>query len=204
MIKPYIVGISGGSASGKTLFFERLQESLKGKEITYISLDNYYRPIDEQPKDSNGIENFDTPESIDQVAILNDLKELSNGRAVEKSVYTFNNPNHEGGTVYFKPAPLIILEGIFVYYYPELNTLLDLKIFLEAPEPTKINRRILRDQKERGYDLQDVLYRYENHVFPNYQKYIKPLKYDADLIIPNNSSFDKALQVVISHLNTLI
>jgi len=100
----------------------------------------------------------------------------------------------------FAPAPVVVVEGIFVLYYPELAELLDLKVFIDAKDYIKLKRRIVRDKVERGYDLDDVLYRYENHVMPTYEKYIEPFKHEADIIVPNNSSFDKGLDVVKSYL----
>jgi uridine kinase len=94
----------------------------------------------------------------------------------------------------------VVVEGIFVLYYPELADLLDLKVFIDAKEYIKLKRRIVRDKVERGYDLDDVLYRYEMHVMPTYEKYIEPFKNDADLIIPNNRNFDHALDVIRSYL----
>lgn len=100
----------------------------------------------------------------------------------------------------FASAPVVVVEGIFVLYYPELTDLLDLKIFLDAKDHIKLKRRIIRDKVERGYDLDDVLYRYEMHVMPTYEKYIEPFKNEADLIIPNNHNFDRALDVIRTYL----
>ncbi len=100
----------------------------------------------------------------------------------------------------FSSAPVVVVEGIFVLYYPELTDLLDLKIFIDAKDHIKLKRRIIRDKIERGYDLDDVLYRYEMHVMPTYEKYIAPFKNEADLIVPNNSSFDMALDVIRTYL----
>ena len=99
-------------------------------------------------------------------------------------------------------APVVVVEGIFVLYYPELTDLLDLKIFLDAKDHIKLKRRIIRDKVERGYDLDDVLYRYEMHVMPTYEKYIEPFKNEADLIIPNNHNFDRALDVIRTYLRS--
>ncbi|HNC30465.1 MAG TPA: uridine kinase, partial [Cyclobacteriaceae bacterium] len=107
--------------------------------------------------------------------------------------FTFNNPNATPKILEFKPAPVIIVEGLFVQYFPDLEKELDLKIFIEAKDHVKLSRRIKRDNEERGYDLDDVLYRYENHVMPVYETLIKPLKHRADIVIPNNSHFNRAL-----------
>ena len=199
-MKPYIVGITGGSASGKTKFLNELIKDFSKSELCLISQDNYYRPREEQPIDENGIKNFDTPNSIDAVTYAKDILSLKNGETVFKEEYTFNNPDKKATILEFKPAPIIVVEGIFVLYYPEVASLLDLKLFIEAKEHLKLKRRIIRDNEERGYDLDDVLYRYEKHVYPTYEKFIKPFKSDADIIIPNNTLFDNALEVIKSHL----
>ena len=94
----------------------------------------------------------------------------------------------------------IYTEGIFVFYFPEISKLLDLKVFIDAQEHIKLKRRIIRDKEERGYDLEDVLYRYEKHVAPTYAKYIKPFKQDADIIVPNNTNFNKSLEILVAYL----
>jgi uridine kinase len=104
----------------------------------------------------------------------------------------------------FKPAPIIVVEGIFVFYFSEIAKLLDLKIFIDAKEHIKLKRRIYRDQVERGYDINDVLYRYEKHVAPTYERYIEPFKNEADIIIPNNSHYQKPLEMLVCYLKTKI
>jgi uridine kinase len=202
MEKPYVVGITGGSASGKTHFLRALLESFTPAEVCLVSQDNYYRPRHEQPLDENGVHNFDTPHSIDFERYAQDLIDLKAGKTVVKHEYTFNNPNAKPKVLELRPAPVIVVEGIFVFYFPELTRHLDLKIYIEAEEHIKLKRRIVRDRDERGYDLEDVLYRYERHVAPTYNKYIKPFKGDADLIVPNNQGFDKGLAVITSYLKS--
>ncbi len=198
--QPFIVGITGGSASGKTSFLNRLVHSFSPNDICLISQDNYYKPIEEQPQDMNGVPNFDTPDSIDLQTYKNDIAALKSGKTVERLEYTFNNPNVKPKLLVFNPSPIIIVEGIFVFYFQELAKLLDLKIYIESRESTKLKRRIIRDKVERGYDLDDVLYRWEHHVIPTYEKYISPFKHEADVVIPNNSGFDKGIDVVINYL----
>ncbi|MHA7129605.1 uridine kinase family protein [Algoriphagus namhaensis] len=200
MAKPFIVGVTGGSASGKTLFLDKLIHSFEPGEVSLISQDNYYKARHLQPKDANGIENFDVPASIDFDAYASDLRRIQAGETVTRQEYTFNNPNKTPRMLIFPPTPVIVVEGIFVLYYPELADLLDLKVFIDAKDHIKLKRRIIRDKVERGYDLDDVLYRYENHVMPTYEKYIEPFKNDADLIVPNNHNFDKALEVIRIYL----
>lgn len=169
-----------------------------------MSQDNYYKPRHEQPLDENGVHNFDTPHSINFEQYAQDLVALKEGRTVVRQEYTYNNPAVSPRQLEFHPAPVIVVEGIFVFYFPELTRHLDLKIFIEAEEHIKLKRRIVRDQVERGYDLEDVLYRYEQHVAPTYNKYIKPFRGDADLVVPNNHGFQKALDVVKTYIKAKV
>ncbi len=200
MQKPFIVGITGGSASGKTLFLERLLSTFDTGEVCLISQDNYYKPRHLQPIDAQGIYNFDTPHSIDFEQYAADIRKIQAGETVYREEYTFNNAAITPKMLIFNSSPVVVVEGIFVLYYPELADLLDLKIFIDAKDHIKLKRRIIRDKVERGYDLDDVLYRYEMHVMPTYEKYIKPFKNEADLIVPNNHNFDKAMEVIRTYL----
>ena len=200
MQDPFIVGITGGSASGKTLFLKKLMEKLGEDNLCLISQDNYYFDRDKQPVDEKGVKNFDLPDSIDFKDFVTDIEQLKSGKEVVRKEYTFNNPNAPVNMLTFSPAPILLVEGLFVFYVPEVAELLDLKIFIDAKEHIKLKRRIVRDNEERGYDLDDVLYRYEHHVSPTYFKYIEPYKDSADIIIPNNQDFDMALEVISNFL----
>lgn len=200
MAKPMIVGITGGSGSGKTLFLKQLMDTFSEQQVSLLSLDNYYKERKLQPKDDQGIENFDLPESLDRERFSRDLKKLKRGEDLTLQEYTFNNDNKVPKTIHVKSTPIIVVEGIFTFYYEEIKNLLDFKIFIEAPDYLMLTRRITRDATERGYDLKDVLYRFQHHVTPSFKKYIEPMKYDADIIVPNHNNFDVALDVVITYL----
>ncbi len=204
MNKPFTIGITGGSGSGKTYFLQGLASSFNSSELCLISQDNYYKLRSEQPIDENGVKNFDLPESIDREAFRADLVKLKAGQDVIKKEYMFNNPSAEPRMLTFRSAPILVVEGLFVQYFEEIAQELDLKIFVEAKDHVKLGRRIRRDQVERGYDLNDVLYRYQFHVMPVYESLIEPLKYKCDLVIPNNRHFDNALQVLVGYLKTLV
>lgn len=204
MQQPFIVGITGGSASGKTTFLRRLLASFPEQDICLISQDNYYHPREVQQVDAQGVTNFDLPASIDSAAYAADVLRISQGHEVRRPEYTFNNPNAPVSELVFRPAPIVVVEGIFVFYFEEVAKLLDLKVYIDAREHVKVLRRIVRDRDERGYDLEDVLYRYTHHVAPTYEKYIKPFKHDADIIIPNNRHFDKGLEVLVAYLKSKV
>ena len=202
MKTPYIIGITGGSGSGKTRFLNRLLDQFTASEVCLVSQDNYYRNRDEQPVDDKGIKNFDLPESIDFAEFKKDIIALKEGNSVSRLEYTFNNPKVTPKQIELHPAPVLVVEGIFVLHDQEIAKVLDLKVFIEAQDYIKLKRRIIRDEKERGYDLDDVLYRYEHHVMPTYDKYIKPYKMDADIIIPNHTDFSEAMEVLSSFVRT--
>ncbi|MES2731763.1 MAG: uridine kinase [Bacteroidota bacterium] len=204
MTQPYIVGITGGSGSGKTYFLNRLLTQFSADELCLISQDNYYRPLSEQVKDTQGVYNFDLPDSINFQLYSQHIADLRASKTVEKEEYTFNNPNIIPRMLTFKPAPIIIVEGIFVLYFPKIADLLDLKVFIDAKEHITLTRRIVRDRNERGLTLEEVLYQFEKHVMPTYEKYILPFKSDADLVIPNNSHFEKGLDVLTTFLKTKV
>lgn len=193
---PYLIGITGGSASGKTSFLNELMGSFNSEDICLISQDHYYIPREKQQKDEEGVVNFDLPESIDRDSFHGDIKRIKAGEVITKQEYTFNNPNVEPEMLTFQPAPIVIIEGLFVLHFEEIKNLLDLKLFVDAQSHVALKRRIIRDKVERGYDLDDVLYRFEKHVMPAFERYLRPNRKDADIIIPNDVHFGQALTVV--------
>jgi len=198
----YTIGITGGSGSGKTFFIKALAAHFRPDEICLISQDHYYKPLEVQTNDSEGVKNFDLPSSIDHKQLADDIVALKSGHTLQRTEYAFNNPAAKPRLLEFKPAPILIIEGLFVQYFSEIEKELDLKIFIEAKDHVKLTRRIKRDNEERGYDLEDVLYRYQNHVMPVYESLIEPLKHKSDLIIPNNKNFEHALHVLVAALKS--
>lgn len=196
----YIIGISGCSGSGKTSFIHDLKKNFSDEELCVISQDDYYLPKEQQTRDENGIINFDLPGSIDIESFALDINRLSVGETVEREEYTFNNKMAPKRTKVFKPAPIIVAEGLFLFHHPPLLDSMDLTILINARISSSIIRRIKRDNTERNYPLDDVLYRYEHHVIPSYEKHILPSKDNVDLVINNNKSYDKALEIMVGYL----
>lgn len=204
MKKIYIIGITGASGAGKTSILKGLLNAFTPETISLLSQDNYYKPRNEQKADENGVLNFDLPESLDLEAYKNDIIQLKNGQRVEREEYTFNNAEKKPTTIIVNSTPILIVEGLFIFHKEEISQLFDLKIFIDVEDFIGLKRRILRDSTERGYPLDDVLYRYEHHVFPAYQQFIAPYKAKTDIIIPNNLHFEKGLEVLIAFLKTKI
>lgn len=194
----YVIGITGGSGSGKTSIVKAIRALFSKEELCIISQDNYYVPREQQAIDGNGIRNFDLPTSLDLDLFTADVLRLINGESLELEEYVFNNSMSESQMILYKPAPVLLLEGLFVYHQKKLRDLFDCKIFVDAPEDTKLNRRISRDKVERNYPLEDVLYRFENHVTPSFDKYILPHKQNCDIIIDNSKNYDKGIDILSS------
>lgn len=204
MKKTTLIGISGGSGSGKTSFIRTLRSKFQESSLCIISQDDYYKPRELQLHDENGVKNFDLPESIDLDAFVQDVRLLQSGQAIERLEYSFNNELAHPKTHVFHPAPVIVVEGLFVFHIREMFKMLDLSIIINAKPSDKIIRRILRDQKERNYPLEDVLYRYKHHVMPSFEKYIEPYIDEVDIIINNNTSYEKGSHVVSAFIDSVL
>ena len=199
-MKPYLIGITGGSGSGKTTFIRRIREQFTPEQVCIVSQDDYYLPRDRQHTDDRGEKNFDLPQSFDKKAFRRDLERLMSGETVVRQEYTFNNPEATPKSLTFYPAPVIIVEGLFIFHYKKIAPLLNLKVFINAKENLKVIRRIYRDQVERNYPIEDVLYKYQHHVLPAYEQFIQPYKDDADIVVNNNANFEQGLAVLTGFL----
>ncbi len=202
--KPILIGLIGATGSGKTTFINTISQRYSSDKVCIVSQDEYYKPIEQQERDANGIENFDVAKSVDKKLLLRDLKKLLNNEEVVKEEYLFNNLEKKPNLIVFKPAPIIIVEGLFVMHYKKIRALMDIKIYVHASDHLNIIRRIKRDQIERGYPIDDVLYRYENHVMPGFRKYIKPYKDEVDIVINNNKGFEKSLGIFYAYLDSIV
>ncbi len=202
--RPYLVGISGGSASGKTSFLKALREQFSMQELCMVSQDNYYKLAYEHQKDENGHTNFDLPDCVDLDAFAKDIERLSKGETVYRHEYLFQHENQQGELLTFTPAPIIICEGLFIFYHERIFSQFDLKIFIKAEEELALQRRIARDVAERNISENFVLYQWQNHVKPSYERYLLPFMAQSDMIINNNTHFGTSLTVITSFLKEKI
>ncbi|MBD1421687.1 uridine kinase family protein [Sphingobacterium chuzhouense] len=193
MDKPYVIGIAGSSGSGKTFFLKRFLDHFQPDQVTLISQDDYYIPANTKTKEENRLYNFDLPTAINRESFFHDIKQLFGGHTVYRQEYTFNNPDITPKILEIKPAPILIVEGLFIFHYEEVNELLDYRIFLDAEESVALERRLRRDLIERGYDHDDVMYKWINHVVPAYEQYLVPFKSICDLVIINNTDDPKII-----------
>ncbi|GAB3927311.1 uridine kinase family protein [Mucilaginibacter myungsuensis] len=187
--KPYIIGIAGGSGSGKTFFLKCFLTHFTDAEVCLVSQDDYYIPVaHDMTPEENKLYNFDLPTTIDREHFFNDITNLRNGETIIKHEYTFNNPNAVPKVLEIKSAPIIIVEGLFIMHFSEIADVLDMKIFIEAEDDIALARRLKRDLLERGYSHDDVMYKWHNHVVPSYQEFLLPYREVCNTIIVNNTN----------------
>lgn len=188
MNKPYVIGIAGGSGSGKTFFLNCFLEHFAADEVCLISQDDYYIPVAAgMTAEENKLYNFDLPKTIDAEAFMADAQKLLNHQTVYKKEYTFNNAAAVPKMLEIKSAPVIIIEGLFILHFTALAEMLDMKIFIDSEEEIALHRRLKRDLIERGYSAEDVHYKWTNHVMPAYNEYLLPYKPICDKIVVNNT-----------------
>jgi len=204
-----IIGIAGGTGSGKTTVVRNILKKLDTENVLVISQDNYYRDHLDLTYEERSKINFDHPRSIDFDLLTQHVKDLKIGLPIEQPVYSFVTHSRTGETINTFPKKVIIVEGILVFTHPELRDLFDLKIFVHADPDERLIRRIQRDIQERGRDLDEVLTRYRTTLKPMHEQFIEPSKNHADIIIPNmkkkNEAAIKMLSTVIKDkLNTVM
>lgn len=186
--KPFVIGVAGSSGSGKTFFLNSLLKYFSPAEVCLVSQDDYYIPVGKvMTAEENKLYNFDLPQTIDHSLFQADIEKLIGGQTVYKKEYTFNNPKVTPRLLEIKPAPIIMVEGLFILYFEEIFRLLDLKIFIDTQEEIALQRRLKRDLEERGYPEENVLYKWVNHIMPAYKIYLLPYKDRCSQVIINNT-----------------
>lgn len=202
--KPYLVGITGGSASGKTHFLKCLRNLFTESELCIVSQDNYYKPAQSHVKDENGYINFDLPDCIDLEAFAKDIADLGKNKTIYRHENRFQHREQRGKLLAFHPAPIIICEGLFIFYHAALFNQFNLKIFINSDEDIALQRRLKRDVAERNINEDYVLYQWKNHVMPAYRKYLLPFMAQADIIINNNTHFNNSLNILKHHFQNIL
>lgn len=196
-----IIGICGGSGSGKTTLLRRLSEVYKHLNPSVFSMDNYYLPIDQQHIDENGKVNFDLPEALDEKLLTNDLNKLISGEAIEVREYHFNAPPDKSNFIRIEPSELIIVEGLFLFHYEKVRSVIDFSIFISVEPETQLFRRIERDMKTRGYTKEDIMYQWNFHVLPCFHNYLEPYKELADFNYRNDTHSESDFQLLINEID---
>ena len=191
-----IIGIAGGTGSGKTTVVNQIIEELKNEEVDVISQDSYYQDTTHLSFEDRKKINFDHPKSIDFDLLVTHLKDLKAGKNIQQPVYSFKEHNRTGETIEIEPRKVIIVEGILILTHPEIREMFDIKIYVHADSDERLIRRLKRDIADRGRDLDEVLTRYQTTLKPMHQQFIEPTKEFADIIIPTNRYNTVAVDIV--------
>ena len=199
-----IIGIAGGTGSGKTTVVHQIMNELPETEVGVLSQDSYYKVNNNLSFEERALVNFDHPRAIDFNLLVQHLKELKDGNTIEQPVYSFVTHNRTDDTVITHPRKVMIVEGILILTNPELRDLFDVKIFVHADSDERLIRRLKRDIAERGRDMEEVLNRYQTTLKPMHQQFIEPTKAFADIIIPNDKYNTVAIDVVRAVINQRI
>ncbi len=196
-----IIGIAGGTGSGKTTVVKKILNEMPTAEVTVISQDSYYNQNDHLTYQERCNINFDHPNAIDFELLINHIKELRKGNQIEQPIYSFVTHNRIDDRIKTFPKKVVIIEGILIFTNKELRKLIDIKVFVHADSDERLIRRLRRDIEERGRDINEVLERYQSTLKPMHQEFIEPTKNYADLIIPNDTYNTVAIDIVRTVIN---
>ena len=201
-MKPLIIGITGGTGSGKTTVARRIYEGLKGVNVVVIQQDAYYIDLSHLPLEERKKINFDHPSAFDNALLIENLKKLIRGEEIEKPIYSFTDYTRMKETEKVFPQEIIILEGILVLAEKKIRDLLDIKIYVDADEDERFIRRLIRDTKERGRTMESVIEQYLNVVKPMFLQFVEPSKRYADIVIPQGGLNDVAIDIIVSKIKS--
>ena len=199
-----IIGIAGGTGSGKTTVVHQIMNELPEAEVGIISQDSYYKANPGMSYEERSNINFDHPRAIDFELLAEHLKDLRDGKSIDQPVYSFVTHNRTDDTIHTHPRKVMIVEGILILANAELRDMFDVKIFVHADSDERLIRRLKRDIAERGRDMEEVLNRYQTTLKPMHQQFIEPTKAFADIIIPNDKYNTVAIDVVRAVINQKI
>ena len=193
-----IVGIAGGTGSGKTTVVRKITEMFCSREVALIPQDSYYKDNIGVPLEERQKINFDHPESIEFSLLVNHLRELREGRSIEMPIYSYITCLRSDETVSIKPSRVVVVEGILIFTNPALRDMLDIKVFVDADADDRLGRVINRDIAERGRTVESVLKRYHETVKPSHLQFIEPSKRYADIIIPGGGKNQVGIEALIA------
>jgi uridine kinase len=196
-----IIGIAGGTGSGKTTVVNQIINELPADEVCVLSQDSYYKATDNLTYEERTKINFDHPRAIDFDLIIEHLKDLKADKVIDQPIYSFVTHNRTKDTITTHPRKVVIVEGILIFNSEELRKLFDIKVFVHADADERLIRRVRRDISERGRDIDEVLNRYQDTLKPMHQQFIEPTKNFADIIIPNDRYNTVAIDIVRTVIN---
>lgn len=200
MSLPLVVGIAGGTASGKTTVARKVRDALVDCRVAFIDQDSYYRDLSDLPLAERREINFDHPDAFDTELLVAHLRELKEGRPIQKPAYDFVTSTRQKHTVRVDPGDMILIEGILVLHMKELRDEMNMRIYVDTDDDLRVLRRLKRDIRDRGRDFDHVVSQYERYVRPMHMGFVEPSKHHADIIIPHGGNNDIAIGMLIGAL----
>ncbi|WP_313756418.1 uridine kinase [Tissierella sp.] len=204
MKRPLLIGITGGTGSGKSTVSKEIFKSIHEKKIAVIEQDSYYKDQSNLTFEERVKTNYDHPLAFDNELLVKHLKDLMDNKAIEKPIYDFENHTRKKETINVEPKDIIILEGILILFEEEIRNLLDIKVFVDTDSDVRVIRRILRDIKDRGRTLDSVILQYMETVRPAHLQFIEPTKRYADIIIPEGGYNKVAIDIIVAKINSIL
>ena len=199
-MKPFLIGIAGGTGSGKTSVARRIYESLHVESAAFLDYDAYYKELGHLSLEERGAINFDHPDSLDVELFIHHLERLIEGHAIEKPVCDFTRPTRAAETVRVEPRDVVLVDGILLFADPTLRELFDLKIFVDTEADVRFIRRLRRDLEERGRSLDSVIEQYLKTVRPMHFEFVEPTKRYADVILPRGGQNTAGIEVIAARI----
>ncbi len=201
---PLIIGLAGGTGSGKTTVANAIVERVGAQHMAVLPHDAYYKDLLDIPRNQRGEPNFDHPDSLETELLIEHVKELKQNHAVELPVYDFKTHSRTTKTLHLEPQPIVLVEGILIFAEPELRKLFDVKIFVDTDADIRFIRRLKRDIAERGRSSESVIDQYISVVRPMHMEFVEPSKRYADVIIPEGGFNLVALDMIVARISTLL
>ena len=201
---PLVIGIAGGTGSGKTTIADVVLGRIGAEHIAFLPHDAYYRDLNDLPRAQRDSVNFDHPDSLDTDLMITHLKKLRTWEMVKVPVYDFTRHERTKETLTLEPHPVILVEGILVFAEPELRDIFDVKIFVDTPPDVRFIRRLQRDIQERGRSMDSVIQQYQTTVRPMHEEFVETSKHFADVIIPEGGLNTVAMDMVVARISALL
>ena len=199
-----VIGISGGTGSGKTTVANKIVAEVGANNVVYLQQDSYYRNLGDMPLEIKRHVNFDHPDALDNDLLINHLETLKAGESIDQPVYDYSTHSRTSATRHIEPRPIIILEGILVFYSPELRGMMDLKIFVDTDADIRFIRRLQRDLEDRGRSPRSVIEQYQTTVRPMHLQFVEPSKRYADIIIPEGGSNVVGIDLITGKIKAIL
>ena len=204
MNKVIVIGVAGGTGSGKSTLVKRLQEAFREEDVATLCHDFYYKAHPELTYEERTRLNYDHPQAFDTDMMVEHIKALKNNVPIAHPVYSFVDHNRTAETVPVKPSKVIIVDGILIFEHKELRDLMDIKVYVDTDADVRLARRILRDVRQRGRSMESVIDQYITTVKPMHEEFVEPSKRYADVIIPEGGFNSVAVQMLIQSIRSLI